>query len=429
MIFTSLIRPERVVFMMNARLWKTAPGICAVVLLLANAASAQEWPGWRGPNRDGAATAFTAPNAWPEQLKMKWKIPVGIGHSSPVVAGRNIYLHSRQGEQEVVSALDLDSGKLLWRDSYAVAYTMNPAAVPHGKGPKSTPVLSGGRLYTLGITGVLSCYDLKSGKLQWRKEFSKQFKATSPFYGTAMSPLVDNGLVIVHVGGHDAGALMAFDGESGDVKWSWKGDGPGYASPIAVALGGLRQIVTQTQKFIVGINAANGELLWQIPFETEYEQNIVTPVVYKDSLIFSGYDKGTTAVRLIKRADRWTTEQVWQNPQVSMYMNSPVVSGDYLFGLSHKRKGQYVCLDARTGETVWTSAGREGENAVVLNAGGVLLLLNNDAELVVAKNTAKGFEPQKKYTVAESPTWAQPAVIGNRILIKDASTLALWSVE
>ena len=399
------------------------------IALVGEVSFAQDWPGWRGPNRDGAVLSFSAPKAWPDQLKVKWKMPVGIGHSSPVVAGRTVYVLSRQDEQEVVSAIDLDSGKLLWKDSYATPYTMNPAAASHGKGPKSTPVVQGGKLYTLGISGILSCYDTKTGKLQWRKEFSKQFKATSPFYGAAMSPIVDNGLLIVHVGGHDAGALMAFNAETGELKWSWKGDGPGYASPIAVELNGLRQIVTQTQKFIVGISAASGELIWQIPFETEYSQNSVTPVAYKNTLIFSGLDKGTMAVKVIKREGKWTTEQVWQNPQVSMYMNSPVVNGDYLFGLSHKRKGQFFCLDARTGETLWTSEGREGENAAMLSAGEILFLLTNDAELIVAKNNAKRFEPLKKYTVAESPTWAHPAIIGNRILIKDASTLALLSVE
>ncbi len=414
--------------MITNKLLKAALCVCFIVLGC-EVSFAQDWSGWRGPNRDGAVSSFSAPKAWPDQLKVKWKMAVGIGHSSPVVAGRTVYVLSRQGEQEVVSAIDLDSGKLLWKDSYATPYTMNPAAVAHGKGPKSTPVLQGGKLYTLGISGILSCYDTGTGKPQWRKEFSKQFKATSPFYGVAMSPLVDNGLLIVHVGGHDAGALIALDAETGELKWSWKGDGPGYASPIAVELNGIRQIVTQTQKFIVGVSAASGELIWQIPFETEYSQNSVTPVAYKNTLIFSGIDKGTMAVKVVKRDGKWATEQVWQNPQVSMYMNSPVINGDYLYGLSHKRKGQFFCLDARTGETLWTSEGREGENAAMLSAGETLFLLTNDAELIVAKNNAKRFEPLKKYTVAESPTWAHPAIIGNRILIKDASTLALLSVE
>jgi outer membrane protein assembly factor BamB len=415
--------------MTNARFWKTVSGLCFTVALITQASLAQDWPEWRGPGRDGAVASFSMPKAWPDQLKVEWKLEVGAGHSSPIVAGRRVYLHSRQDEREVVSCIDLGTGKLLWKDSYTVPYMMNPAAMGHGKGPKSTPVISGARLYTLGISGILSCYDAVAGKLKWRKEFSKEFKSTSPYFGTAMSPLVDRGLLIAHVGGHDSGALTAFDAETGEVRWSWKGDGPGYASPIVAELEGARQVITQSQQNIIGVSAATGELLWQIPFATEYVQNIVTPVAYKQTLIFSGLDKGTMAVKVVKRAGKWATEQVWQNPEVSMYMNSPVVSGDYLFGFSHKRKGQFFCLDARTGKTLWTSNGREGDNAVMLSAGAVLFILTDAAELTVAKNDAKAFERLKKYTVAGSPTWAHPVVLGHSILIKDALTLALLSIE
>jgi len=328
-----------------------------------------------------------------------------------------------------VTCFDLDTGKQLWRDSYPTPYTMNPAAVPHGKGPKSTPVVYNNKLYTLGISGILSCYETATGKLKWRKEFSKQFKATSPLFGTAASPIVHNGLLIAHVGGHDAGALMAFNAETGDVKWSWTGDGPGYASPIIFGSGATAQIVTQTQKSISGFSAASGEQLWRIPFETEYVQNIVTPVTYKDTLIFSGLDKGTMAIRVIKRGGKWETEQIWQNPDVSMYMNSPVVSGDFLFGLSHKRKGQFFCLDARTGKTAWSTGGRDGDNAAIVAAGKFLFLLTDAADLIVVRSDVKQFEVLKKYSVADSPTWAHPVILGNRILIKDVSSLALLSLD
>jgi hypothetical protein len=152
-------------------------------------------------------------------------------------------------------------------------------------------------------------------------------------------------------------------------------------------------------------------------------------VVYKQTLIFSGLDKGTLAIRVIKRGEKWETEQVWHNPDVSMYMNSPVVSGDYVFGLSHKRKGQFFCLDARTGQTLWTSNGREGDNAAIVATEQLLFLLTDAAELLVARSGPKQLEVLKKYTVAESPTWAHPVLIGNRILIKDVSTLALLSLE
>ena len=390
---------------------------------------ADDWPQWRGPNRDGVVSSFSPPKTWPATLRSIWKITVGIGHSSPVVVGRHVFIFSRQEDNEVASCFDLDTGKQLWRDSYSAPYVMNPAATAHGKGPKSTPVVSENKLYTLGITGILSCYDAETGKLRWRREFSKKVKEMSPLYGTAMSPLVDRGLVIAHVGGNDSGALTAFDANTGETRWSWSGDGPGYASPIVVELAGVRQIVTQTQKYIVGINASNGGLLWEIPFETEYVQNSVTPVVYKQTLIFSGLDKGVFAINVVLRGHSWATDKVWENPDVSMYLNSPVVSGDFLYGLSHKRKGQFFCLDARTGKTMWTSNGREGDNAAILLAGQFLFLLTDAAELIVARADPKQFEALKKYSVAQSPTWAQAAIIGRRILIKDVSTLALMSLE
>jgi outer membrane protein assembly factor BamB len=389
--------------------------------------SAQDWPQWRGPNRDGVVAATAFPKTWPESLKLKWKVTVGVGHSSPVVAGGRVFLHSRQEEQEVVSCFDLNTGKLLWKDSYPAPYRMNPAATSHGKGPKSTPIIHQGKLYTLGISGILSCYDAAAGKLRWRKEFSSQFKQTSPLFGTAMSPVVDRGLLIAHVGGHDQGALTAFNAETGEVKWSWTGDGPAYASPIVVELGGTRQVVTQTQQHLVGVSAADGGLLWKLPFTTEYVQNIVTPLLYQQTLIFSGINKGVFAVKVLKRGSEWATEQVWHNPEVSLYLNSPILSGDLLFGMSHRNRGQFFCLEAGTGKTLWTGEPRQGENAAMLMAGGVMFLLTSDARLIVARASGKGPEPIRVYQVADSPTWAHPVVLGNRILVKDAATLALWS--
>jgi outer membrane protein assembly factor BamB len=244
-----------------------------------------------------------------------------------------------------------------------------------------------------------------------------------------MSPLVDRGLLIAHVGGHDSGTLAAFDTGTGETRWEWSGDGPGYASPIIVEIGGTRQIVTQTQKHIVGVSASKGQLLWEIPFETEFLQNIVTPVIYKQTLILSGIDKGVFAVQPLLSGGVGVTEQLWANTDVSMYMNSPVLIGDYVYGLSNKRKGQFFCLDARTGKTQWVSNGREGDNAAIVAAGQFLMLLTEGAELVIARADPKQFEIIKKYSVADSPTWAHPVLVGKRVLIKDASSLALLGLE
>src|SRR5580698_692312 len=258
--------------------------------------TASDWPEWRGPHRDGVVSE--EPTAWPEKLTLKWKTEVGIGHASPVMAAGSIYDFARQGDQETVLSIDPSNGKIRWKQQYAAPYTMNPAAVSHGEGPKATPLYADGKLYTFGISGILSAFDAETGKPLWRLDFVRQYKDGAPDFGTSASPILDNGLLIVHVGGTKLGALTAFDPGTGAVKWSWDGDSPAYASPIVVNLGGVRQVVTQSHSNIVGVAAASGKLLWKIPFKTSYDQNIVTPVLYKDTLIFSGIDKGVFAVRL-----------------------------------------------------------------------------------------------------------------------------------
>ena len=366
---------------------------------------ADDWTQWRGANRDGVVTGFNLPASLPKELKEQWRVTVGVGHSSPLVVADKVYVFARQGEDEVLLCLDLANGKEIWRAANQnISYTMNPAAFGHGKGPKSTPVYWKDKIYTLGISGILSAHDAKTGKVIWRKEFSKQFAQTSPLYGTAASPVVEGGVLIAHVGGHDKGALTAFDAETGAVKWTYDADAPAYSSPIIATLMGVKQIVTYTQKEFVGIDAANGKKLWGIASKTAYDTNCVTPVLYKDTLIFSLEDKGIHAVRVVKKGAVYETQEVWENAENELYMNTPVLSGNLLFGLSTKKKGQFFSIDADTGKTLWQSEGRMGENAAILNTGKALFLLTNDATLLVISPNGKIFEQIAKYTVATSET-------------------------
>jgi len=391
---------------------------------------AADWPQWRGPNRDGKVVDVSLPQTWPKALKEEWRVTVGIGHASPVVADGRIYVFARQGDEEVLLCLDSVTGKEVWRSGQAIAYEMHPAAVSHGKGPKSTPLVSKGKVYTFGITGILSCHDALTGKLKWQREFSKQYPSTSPWFGTAMSPVIDNGMLIAHVGGQDKGALTAFDAETGEVKWSNDVDGPAYASPLVVTLAGVRQVVNFTQKEFVGVDAATGKLLWDLPAKSQYEENSVTAVTYKDMLIISREGLGLSALRLLKQGAEIVPQEVWNNKENQMYLNSPVREGNLIFGLSALKKGQLFAIDADTGKTVWQSPGRMGENAAILNLNGkVLLVLTNEAKLIVVPVSAKEYAPAAEYTVAKSPTWAHPVVMGKRILIKDETTLASLSIS
>jgi outer membrane protein assembly factor BamB len=384
---------------------------------------AASWPQWRGPARDGVAR-LAVPASWPQALTKRWDVTVGAGHSSPVVAGNRVVLHTRESDRETVRAFDLSSGKQVWRNEYVAPYTVNPAARGHGPGPKSTPVVAGERVFTFGISGILSALDLSTGRVLWRTDAPP----APPEFGTAMSPIVVDANVIAHIGANDAGALTAFDTATGKPRWRWTGDGPAYASPVIADIAGTRQLVTQSENAVVGIDVSDGRLLWRIPFKTSYDQNSITPVVVKDLVIYSGLDNGTTAVRVTTNGTTWTTAPVWRNDQVAMYMSTPAARGTALFGLSHRNRGQFFALDLTTGKTLWTTAGREGENASVMLAGDLLLLSTTNSELIVARASATRFEEIKRYTIANSAVWAHPAIVDRVILIKDVDRLMCWGL-
>jgi outer membrane protein assembly factor BamB len=382
-----------------------------------------DWPQWRGPNRDGVVASFTEPKAWPERLTRKWKVDVGLGYATPIVVGNRVFMFSRQGDDEVLAAFDAETGARIWTSRYAAPFTISPAAARHEKGPKSTPTYASGKLYTLGMTGIVTAFDAADGKQIWQKPAPP----AAPLYHTAMSPLVDGGMVIVHVGGHNQGALTAFDPNTGAVKWAWNGDGPSYGSPIAADFGGLRQVIAFTQENLVGVSAASGQLLWKRTFSTSFSQNAITPLIHGDTVIVSGLEKGVTAFKILKRGNGWTTENVWENQDVSLYMSNAVAVRDLVIGMSHKKSGQFFALDAKTGKTLWTSPPRQATNAAISHAGDLLFMLKDDGELIVAKASASGFEPVKRYTVADSATWSAPTIAGNRIFVKDTSSLALYT--
>jgi outer membrane protein assembly factor BamB len=352
-----------------------------------------------------------------------------VGYSSPVVADGRVFVLSRRDPDEIVSAFDLASGKPLWTDRYATPFAKNQYAMQMAKGPRSTPVFWSGRLFTLGVSAILSSYDAVTGQLKWRKDWSKEIDTSRLFTGTAMSPLIDRGLLVVHVGDDDAGAFRAFDALSGVEKWSLTGHGPGYASPIVTVLGGVRQLVTMTDKAVVGIDVASGRLLWQIAFPDEWNENIVTPTVAGDVLVISGTRKGTIGYRMEKTGGTLQPQQVWQNTDLPMYMSSPVADGPFIYGLSSKRKGQIFCVDARTGKAQWATEGRAAANAALVSAGANLVVLTSDGELIVAARTPERFEELRRYTVASTQTWAHPIVLGGSLVIRDAESVAAWSLR
>ena len=391
-------------------------------------ATGQDWPQWRGQNRDGSVLSFLEPTTWPEELIEQWKMDVGLGYSTPILIEESVYIFTRQGNDEVMRAIDADSGVLIWQTSYPAIFDMNPGTARHGGGPKSTPVFDNGRLFTLGISGIVTAFDAKTGQRLWQQQPASPLE---PLYHTAFSPVVDGGFVIFHVGGHDDGALTAFDVTTGEVKWTWTGDGPAYGSPVVVELDETRQIVLFTQEHLVGIEIDTGKLLWKRPFTTPYTTTSQTPIIYGDIVVEAGRANGITAFRAERLRDQenWITEDLWHTDDVSMHMSNGVAIDNVLFGLSHLNSGQYFSLDLDTGSVLWQSEPRQAENASILRSGETIFVLENDAELVIVQNSRSGFEPLIRYDVATSETWTQPAISGKRFFVKDVSSLTLLTLE
>ncbi len=403
---------------------KSVFGVAFLFFIVTQSASAQDWHQWRGPSRDGLVPASSTPSKWPASFRRAWRVEVGEGYSSPVASDKTVFVHSRRDPDEVVMAVNLADGKVIWEQKYQADFKKNQYAVKMAKGPNATPLIIGKRLFTLGVTGMLNAWDTTTGNNLWSKNFSQTVDTSKLFCGTAASPLAVNGNLIIQVGSDvHGGQILALDPSNGKVVWEWKGLGPGYASPVVIDVAGKKQIATMTEGSIVGLDAATGRELWSAPFPDEWHENIVTPVWTGSQLIVSGPRQGTHAFELSQSEGKWRATEVWKNADVAMYMSAPVFGDGLLYGLGEKKKGQFVALDAKTGAVRWITEGREGDHASVLLTPRHLVYLTNEANLIVAQRGTAGFKVEQRYTVAEAATWALPVLLGSDLLVRDATSL------
>jgi outer membrane protein assembly factor BamB len=397
-----------------------------VFVTAAVGASAQEWTQWRGPGRDGSVPVKNTPATWPESLQRTWRVEIGEGYSSPVVSGGRAFVHGRRDPEEIVAAINLADGKVLWEQKYQASFKKNQYAVEMAKGPHATPLVAGNRLFTLGVTGMLNAWDTATGKQLWTKDFSQSIDTSKLFCGTAASPLLVNGRLVVEIGSDiHGGQVLALDPATGKTEWEWKGPGPGYASPVLIDPGGSQQIVTMTEGSIVGLDGKTGQELWSAPFPDEWHENIATPLWTGTHLIVSGTRQGTHAYTVGKNAGKWQATEVWKNPDIAMYMSSPVFGDGLIYGHSSKRKGQFFAIDAKTGAVRWATEGREGEYASLLLTPQHVVFLTNGADLIVAKRGTASFTVERRYEVAQAATFATPVLLGSNILVRDATGLML----
>jgi outer membrane protein assembly factor BamB len=401
--------------------------IAAMLICLAAAVagrvSAQDWPQWRGANRDGKATGFKAPASWPQDLTEKWKAPVGSGDASPAVVGDKLYVFSRDDKGEVTLCLDAATGKELWRDTVQI----EAAKEPMGKhpGPRSSPTVADGKVLDYGVRGTLSCLDAASGKVLWRKNDTG---GTYPRFFTSSSPLVADGLCIAQMGGEENGGIFAYALASGDQKWSWTDDGSAYASPSLMVVDGTKMVVALTSKRLVGLSLTDGKFLWEAPFAPAGRAyNAATPIVDGATVIFAGSGRGTKAVKIAKASAGFEAKELWSNAENAVQFNTPVLKEGRLYGIS--QKGDLFCLSASDGKSLWTAPLGMKDFGTVVDAGPVLMAMGTQGELNVFEPSATEFKKVANYKVAKTETYAYPVPVGEGILVKDKDSLAYWSTK
>jgi outer membrane protein assembly factor BamB len=335
------------------------PSLFAAMMAATLAADsfAQDWPQWRGPNRDGKAAAFAAPESWPEELKRAWGVEVGNGVATPALVGDRLYVFARQGDDEIMRCISTADGTEIWQEKYeSEPVRGNAGGFP---GPRSSPAVAEGKVVALGAQGTVSCWDAESGKLLWRNE---KTKGRVPRFATSSSPIVAGGLAIVQIGNERDGGIAAYDLASGDEKWKWSKSGPAYGSPVAIKVGDIEAIVAPTDRRMVILAAADGKELWNISY-SQGRYNAATPLVDGQTLIYAGPNRGSTARKIERQGDAVDAQELWTNTESSVQFNTPVIKDGLLFGLSNL--DSLFCVDTTTGKTIWNEplggAARGGE--------------------------------------------------------------------
>ncbi len=370
--------------------------LCAVGVSL----RADDWPQWRGPNRDGVWREEGVLEKFAsEELKIQWRQPIGSGYSGPTVAGGRVFVSDRVVEPkqiERVHCFDAKTGEPQWTHSYDCVYEK----VGYTAGPRASVTVNDGRAYSLGSMGHLFCFEAESGKVVWHKDLDSEYQIRMPIWGIAASPLVENDLLIVQIGGEKA-CLVAFDKKTGEERWRALDDNASYSAPIMIEQAGHRVLVCWTGESVVGMNAATGQVYWQYPFKpAKMVINIATPVLEKNRLFFTSFYDGSLMLQL--KTDELAVDQLWRRSgrdeqhtdSLHSIISTPYLEGDYVYGVDSY--GEFRCLDAHTGDRIWeslepTPKSRWSTIHMVRN-GQRMWMFNERGELIIARLSPQGYE-------------------------------------
>lgn len=384
------------------------------LLLCSTFTVAADWPQWLGPNRDNSSTEKVSP--WKNAPTVVWRQPVGEGNSSPILADGRVYLHSRvkdKDEEEIV-ALDAKTGKELWRYQYPRA---NFTSL-YGNGPRATPAVVDGKLYTHGLTGVLTCLDAAKGEKVWQVDTWDKFKAPKLFFGAACSPLIEGDQVVLNVGGKGS-SIVAFDRKTGDVAWQTLDDKASYSSPAVRGSGKSRELLFLTGENVVGLKPEKGEVAWKYPLIDALAESATTPVQTGDILFATSITYG--GVGLTNDG-----KEAWKSDKYNSYFTTPVAIGkDHLCmvtctkppALRYSATLRFV--EAATGKELWAREKVGQYHASLLRTGdGKILMLEDSGNLVLVEPTEKEYRELARSKVCGF-TWAHPALVDGKLYVRD----------
>ena len=366
-----------------------------------------DWPQLLGPQRNGSYAGPPLAKAWPKEgPPVVWKRKVGQGFAGPAVSGEWLVLFHREGNQAVVEALNARTGQTIWKTNYATDYRDDFGFDP---GPRATPTIAEGRVFTYGAEGRLSCWKLETGEPLWSLDAVREFGSRKGFFGRAPAPLVVDDLVIFMPGGPEAG-VVAVDAVTGKTRWKATQDEASYASPIVATIEQHRMVLALTREALVALSPTNGQVLFRYPWRPPEHASVTaaTPLVV-DNQIFLSACYGAEAILL--RVKARAPGKVWSNEDVlSNHYATSVYHGGFLYGW-HGRQEQGCelrCVELQTGKVRWSEGGLKAGSIIL--AGAELLVLTERGELLRAPATPAGFKPTGRAQVLPSEVRAFPAL-------------------
>lgn len=400
--------------------------VSGFLILVSGLVFAADWPQYQGPERNGVSSEtgllLNLPKDGPPKL---WEKAVGEGFSGPVIQGNRCILFHRVGDEEVVESLDASSGKEQWKYAYPTRYR---DSYGKGDGPRATPVIAGGRVYTLGAEGTLHCLDLENGKRVWSRSLMEGYGARPGFFGIATSPIVEGDLLLVNVGGKEAG-IVAFNKNDGKEVWKATDHEASYSSPVAATIAGKRQIFFFTREGIVILDPASGAVRFSKRWRSRNNAsvNAAAPLVIDDHVFFSS-SYATGAILLHVGDGKF--DEVWKSDEaLSCHYNSAVRRGDYVYGIDGRQEegARLRCIEWKTGKVQWTKE-QFGCGSIIL-ADGHLIVLDESGDLVVVEATPEGYREKSRASVLSRPTRALPALANGRLYARDDKKLICLNLK